>query len=142
MNWSRHLMLVLGAGLIGLECWGVWEYMQFKGAPMYLACLGILVAISAPSLGLIRGPMQWVALLVARIAMVAVLTTAMARMASVADVSLQSCQSDAAKRARRSGRTRLRANARRGARGRSPRVQQRSNQEMHRGTDGAEHRPG
>jgi len=82
-------MLALGAGLIGLECWGVWEYMQFKGAPMYLACLGILVAISAPSLGLIRGPMQWVALLVAPIAMAAVLTTAMARMASVADVSLQ-----------------------------------------------------
>jgi len=33
--------------------------------------------------------MQWVALLVAPIAIVAVLTTAMARMASVADVSLQ-----------------------------------------------------
>src|SRR5262249_27128488 len=79
MNWSRHAMLVLGTALIGFECWGVWEYMQFKGAPLYLSCLGIAVAISAP----------WFAMILAPIAMTAVLTTAVARMGSVADVALQ-----------------------------------------------------
>jgi hypothetical protein len=82
-------MLVLGAALTACEGWGVWEYMAFKNAPLYLAVFGIAVAICAPCLALVKGPVRWWAGIVAPIAMAAVLLTGMARMGSVADVAVQ-----------------------------------------------------